>query len=67
MPREPATPADFAVAEAQASGASVMLVAWEINGEIHWRTVPGHQSTVILEGFIARLSEPDCEEVSEED
>jgi hypothetical protein len=61
MPRDPSHPIAFAAAEAMAAGAEVALIAWEVNGEVHWRTTPGHQSAVIMQGMLSILAAPDAE------
>lgn len=61
MPRDPCHPIAFAAAEAVASGAEVAMVVWEVDGAVHWRTVPGHQSAVVLQGFLDVLAAPDAE------
>jgi hypothetical protein len=61
MPRDPSHPIAFAAAEAVAAGAEVALIVWEVNGEVHWRTVPGHQSAVVMAGMLGILNAPDAE------
>ncbi|MBU8540797.1 hypothetical protein [Falsiroseomonas tokyonensis] len=60
MTRLDAHPLVFAATEAAASGTQVALIAWETaDGAVHWRTVPGPCSDVVLAGMLARLGEPD--------
>lgn len=59
MPRDPSHPIAFAAGEAIAAGAEVALVAWEVDGLVHWRTVPGDTSAVVLQGFLTALCADD--------
>lgn len=67
MPRDACHPIAFAAAEALAAGAEVALVVWEVDGAVHWRTVPGHQSAVVLRGSLDVLGEPDAEPEEDSD
>jgi hypothetical protein len=55
MPRDPSDPIAFAAGEAMAQGARVAIVAWEVQGTLHYRTVP--DSLAVLIGLHSMLAD----------